>query len=100
MADRYKDSWDVMLPLISLSYRTTIQSSTGFSPFEALRGYEPKMPYDVWDEWSQNVPEDVDATNLRERMKTLYQRIRHAHDEAVSHNLEARESKANETRED
>ena len=96
MADRYKDSWDVMLPLISLSYRTTIQSSTGFSPFEALRGYEPKMPYDVWDEWSQNVPEDVDATALRERMKTLYQRIRHAHDEAVSHNLETRKGKANE----
>ena len=96
MGDRYKDAWDLVLPLISLSYRTTIQSSTGMTPFEALRGYEPKMPYDIWDEWSQNGPIEKDALSLPNRMKDIYRKIREAHDTAVTKNLEKRKKKHRE----
>jgi transposase InsO family protein len=44
--DHEKD-WDRYLPLLLHAYRTTRQSSTGYSPFRLLYGREATLPLDV-----------------------------------------------------
>ena len=51
MTSRFKDTWDDRLPLICLKYRTAINASTGFSPFQVVFGRDPELNYrDVFDE--------------------------------------------------
>jgi hypothetical protein len=39
----YDDRWHEMLTAIIFAYRTSIQSSTGYSPFELLYGRKPSL---------------------------------------------------------
>ena len=39
--------WDKMLPYVLFAYREVPQTSTGFSPFELLYGYQVRGPLDV-----------------------------------------------------
>ena len=40
--------WDVQLPLIMIAYRTSVQESTGATPFSLMFGREAHLPIDVW----------------------------------------------------
>ena len=40
-------TWDLRLPLILLSYRTSVHSSIGFTPSRMLLGQELRLPVDV-----------------------------------------------------
>ena len=42
--------WDKMLPYVLFAYREVPQTSTGFSPFELLYGYQVRGPLDVLKE--------------------------------------------------
>ena len=94
VTSRFKDTWDLMLPLVSLSYTTTVQAATGKTPFEALRGYEPRMPFDAWNTWS-STPEPVspEVSRIREQMREVYQAIRLAHDKATARGQALRSAK-------
>jgi len=39
--------WDLRLPLIMLAYRTSVQETTGASPFSLMFGREARLPIDV-----------------------------------------------------
>ena len=93
VTSRFKTDWDLYLPLVSLAYRTTIHASTGFTPFEVLRGYEPRMPYDSWCTWGDNKERNTNVSELQRRMREIYEAVKKAHDKAVSRNLNAREKK-------
>ena len=41
LLSRYKDTWDLVLPLVTMSYRTTVSRTTGFSPYHIMFGHEP-----------------------------------------------------------
>ena len=92
VTSRFKRDWDLVLPLVSLAYRTTVHASTGFTPFEALHGFEPRMPFDSWCPWNEDEePRSVEMSSLQKRMREIYDAVKVAHDEAVSKNLETRE---------
>lgn len=39
--------WDDRLPAVAFAYRTSVQESTGFSPFYLMFGREPTIPADI-----------------------------------------------------
>ncbi|HBS53358.1 MAG TPA: hypothetical protein DD806_05115 [Flavobacterium sp.] len=39
--------WDDWLPHVVFTFNTTVHSSTGFTPFELLYGYEPTLPSSI-----------------------------------------------------
>ena len=48
MATRQDEqNWDLHLPLVMLAYRTSVQESTGCTPFELVLGREARLPVDV-----------------------------------------------------
>ena len=45
--ERSQENWDDCLPYVMLAYRTSVHSSTGFSPASVLLGLEPRLPLDL-----------------------------------------------------
>jgi hypothetical protein len=40
-------SWEECLPLVEFAYNRTVHSTTGFSPFEIVYGFNPLTPMDL-----------------------------------------------------
>ena len=70
-------SWDLKLPTLLLAYRTSIQDTTGATPFELMFGREPHLPEDVM----YSTPSFTDTTSennadlLKVRLSDAYQRV-------------------------
>ena len=78
LVDKDKRLWDTILPLVLFSIRSSKHSTTGFSPFELLYGYDIRGPLDIVKElWvTQEAEEDnLDLyeyiIKLRETMRVL-----------------------------
>ena len=39
--------WDLLLPLVMLAYRTSVQETTGTTPFSLMFGHESRLPEDI-----------------------------------------------------
>ena len=52
LAGKNHRGWDTYLPYCLFAYRTSIQASTGYTPFFLLHGWEARMPLD----WETNKP--------------------------------------------
>ena len=39
--------WDLLLPPVMLAYRTSVQETTGTTPFSLMFGLEPRLPEDI-----------------------------------------------------
>ena len=46
LCNRFKTNWHLCLPIIAMSYRIAVNTTTGFSPIHVLQGREPRMPMD------------------------------------------------------
>jgi hypothetical protein len=46
--DETQKDWDDHLGGVSMSYNTTVNSQTGFTPFHMLYGHEARMPSEAW----------------------------------------------------
>ena len=70
-------SWDLKLPTLLLAYRTSIQDTTGATPFELMFGRKPQLPEDVM----YSIPSSTDTTSenyadlLKDRLSDAYQRV-------------------------
>ena len=88
-ADTHQTNWDVVLPILSHCYRTTINPLTGYSPFYLNHAREARMPSEDWmtdfvaqqgahlDEWIvhlQEVMTEAWVSAARQRMKEQQQR--------------------------
>ena len=70
-------SWDLKLPTLLLAYRTSIQDTTGATPFELMFGREPRLPEDVMYSTppsTSTTPEQY-ASILKERLSDAYERV-------------------------
>uniref|UniRef100_A0A671PPZ2 Integrase catalytic domain-containing protein n=1 Tax=Sinocyclocheilus anshuiensis TaxID=1608454 RepID=A0A671PPZ2_9TELE len=45
--DDNQQNWDVLLPYVMMAYRSSIHSSTGFTPYKVLFGQEMVLPVDI-----------------------------------------------------
>ena len=41
------DDWDDLLPVVMMAYRSSVNESTGFSPYRLMLGEEYTLPMDV-----------------------------------------------------
>ena len=90
VTSRHKNTWDLMLPLVSLSYTTTVHASIGCTPFEAIRGYEPRMPFDSWSSWSTTDRDCKEVSMIERNMREIYDTIKKSHDKASTRNKDNR----------
>ena len=72
-------NWDLHLPLVILVYCTSVQESTGCTPFELVFGREARLPVDVmYGLPPQTSPKEANqyALDLRLCMEKAYQQVR------------------------
>ena len=74
-----QDDWDIWLPQALLSYRSTLHSSTGYSPHLLMFGRETRLPIDlvaptITDEAQVTRPEFVHK--MKERFETTFELTR------------------------
>ena len=76
------NAWDEMLPSVLFAYRTTMQRSTGFSPYELMFGREPRLPAQLCFGYEiENETTRADyAKELAERLKSWYRLARKRQD--------------------
>ncbi|KAG1135296.1 hypothetical protein G6F37_012881 [Rhizopus arrhizus] len=76
-ADQDTLEWDQHLPFVTFAYNTATQTSTGFSPFEALYGRKAKIPTIPDIELKQRKPYETEqwAAYLNNRLTLLHGRV-------------------------
>ena len=79
-----KENWDLQLGLTLMAYRSSVQSSTGFTPFSLVFGREMRVPLDI-----MFGPPPTDSTTraqsiqeLRSIMQASYEKTRERMDAA------------------
>jgi len=76
--DREQD-WDLHLPLVMMAYRTSVQESTGATPFSLMFGREARLPIDVMfgpPPGEESTSSSQYAFLLRQRLESSYHRVR------------------------
>ena len=74
-----EQNWDLCIPAVMLAYRTSVQESTGCTPYFLLFGCEARLPVDVMFGLPPNVPPQPVhqySKDLRARLDTAYERVR------------------------
>ena len=78
-ASENEQEWDLHLPMVMLAYRTSVQESTGCTPFYLMFGREARLPADVMyglPPSSNPIQVNQYALDLRLRLESAYQRVR------------------------
>ena len=80
LPDTQKRRWPRVLPQLLFAYNTTVNSATGYSPYELLFGRRPHLPVDalLGRDVETPPPEDMEAwmVDHRARMEGVYQQAR------------------------
>ena len=98
-----QDEWVKVLPGVLFAYRTSVQKSTGYTPFYLMYGRQAKLPIecestdrDADDEVAAVVLNDDSSENeLIDRLKVI-QHLRTAVTEEVTSNIEKAQDRQNE----
>ena len=72
-------NWDLQLPFVMVAYRTSVQESTGATPFSLMFGREAKLPVDIMFGCPPNtppVPACEYSLQLRSRLEHSYHLVR------------------------
>ena len=78
-ASENEHEWDLHLPMVMLAYRTSVQESTGCTPFYLMFGREARLPADVmYGLPPSTTPAQVNqyALDLRLRLESAYHQVR------------------------
>ena len=68
-------TWENCLPFIEFAYKLTIHSSTGFSPFEIVYGFNPLTVLDLMPLPLSDIT-SLDGTQKAEMVKAIYEKAR------------------------
>ena len=75
----FQDDWDLYLPLVAFTYNTTVNSTTGYSPYFLLHGREASQPHSQWiSRTCQEIgPNNIDqyAFELAQRLSFLWDQL-------------------------
>ena len=76
-ASENERDWDLHIPMVMMAYRTSVQESTGCTPFYLMLGREGRLPADVMFRLPSS-PMQVNkyAQDMRFRMEQAYQLVR------------------------
>ena len=76
-ASENERDWDLHIPMVMMAYRTSVQESTGCTPFYLMFGREGRLPADVMFRLPSS-PMQVNkyAQDMRFRMEQAYQLVR------------------------
>eukprot|EP00731_Ephydatia_muelleri_P033154 Em0025g110a len=76
-ASENERDWDLHIPMVMMAYRTSVQESTGCTPFYLMFGLEGRLPADVMFRLPSS-PMQVNkyAQDMRFRMEQAYQLVR------------------------
>jgi hypothetical protein len=86
--EHYRD-WDTHLPYLAAAYRSTVHSSTGFTPNLMIRGREVSMPITVLHSDPNRDPELLDpddyVNQLQDMLERTHTAARHILGKAATH---------------
>ena len=69
--------WDLHLPMVTMAYRTSMQESTGCTPFYMMFGREARLPADVMFRLpSPPLQTNEYVQDMRFRLEQAYQQVR------------------------
>ena len=72
-------NWDALLPYVMLAYRSSVHSSTGFTPFKVVFGQEMVLPLDIMlavGERGSAVNATDYVSRLRDTLSTVFGAVR------------------------
>ena len=70
-------NWDKLLCMAEFAYNSSVQASTGFTPFFAMYGREPKLPIDTMLPTERKSVEEL-ITNIHSAMDLIKQNLHRA----------------------
>ena len=68
-------SWEACIPHIEFAYNRTVHSTTDFSPFEIVYGFNPLTPMDLL-ELPVNAKSSLDGKKKAELVKSIHEKVR------------------------
>lgn len=74
--DSDQKNWDTWLPFVMMSYRSTPQTTTKYSPFYLLHGREMRLPTDwMTEDIQQDLSEDDFVNEIKRRFQIAYKQV-------------------------
>lgn len=71
----HTSSWNTLLPLVEFTYNSSVNRSTGKSPFEIVTGYNPRKPLDLVPLSASSRPSEL-AQSFAQHMHDMHDEIR------------------------
>ena len=68
-------SWDLILPMVEFAYNTSVNRSTGRSPFEVVTSIQPRLPIDLSPLPAEARPSQ-EAEQFAQHMKDVHDEVR------------------------
>ena len=78
LVGEHHDTWEEQVRPACMAYNTSVQSTTGYSPFFLMFGREARVPFQLAYEGCTESPTSVSdyVTNLRKSLNTSYEKVR------------------------
>lgn len=79
-------TWDTLLPFFTFQYNTTVNSSTGYSPFELLYGRQARIPNSVYNVTDKELNYDDYVTEMKSNFRNI-------HDKAIDNVISSKQKR-------
>lgn len=94
-AERHPGNWDRYPSTVTYAYNTSVNETTGFSPYYLIYGREPRVPTDIWQGRIRDIHFDAAQyqTQLTAHLRSAYEIVRtnlHNHARAMQARRQAK----------
>ena len=93
LSSKYKNDWDLALPLVTMAYRQSVHTSTGYTPHEVMFGRAPRGQLDhVFDEKAQPTTTPDHVCKLQQGLAEIHKNVQKAIKRSAELNLDRRDA--------